>query len=69
MGKRPKRRNIRKLRSLITIEDMTIDDLAKVYHLGKKAYFTEFPVLYRTWDEFEVTDYYNTDPDLRCRKT
>jgi ribosomal protein S18 acetylase RimI-like enzyme len=64
LGKKRKRRSIKKLRSLIGIEDMTIDDLAKVYHLGEKAYLTEYPVLYRTWDEFEVTDYYNTDPDL-----
>ncbi|MEM3084488.1 MAG: GNAT family N-acetyltransferase [Nitrososphaerales archaeon] len=63
MSKKQKR-SIRKLRSLITIEDMTIDDLPKVFHLGEKAYLTEFPLLYRTWDEFEVTDYFNTDPDL-----
>lgn len=49
---------------MVTIEDMTIDDLPAVYHLGERAYLTEFPVLYRTWDEFEVTDYYNTDPEL-----
>jgi ribosomal protein S18 acetylase RimI-like enzyme len=64
LGKKRKRRSIKKLRSLIGIEDMAIDDLPKVYHLGEKAYLTEYPVLYRTWDEFEVTDYYNTDPDL-----
>lgn len=64
MARKARRRSLRKLRSLITIEDMTIDDLPSVYHLGERAYLTEFPVLYRTWDEFEVTDYYNTDPDL-----
>lgn len=64
MARKARRRSLRKLRSLITIEDMTIDDLPRVYHLGERAYLTEFPVLYRTWDEFEVTDYYNTDPDL-----
>ena len=29
-----------------------------------RRHTSEFPVLHRTWDEFEVTDYYNTDPDL-----
>lgn len=58
MPRKRGRRDLRKIRSEVSIEDMTIDDLPKVFHLGEKAYLTEFPVLYRTWDEFEVTDYY-----------
>lgn len=63
MGKKTKT-SLRRLRKLIKVEDMAIDDIPRVYHLGERAYLTEYPLLYRTWDEFEVTDYYNTDPDL-----
>lgn len=51
-------------KSEINIRQMEIDDLATVYHLGE-ALFTseEFPILYRTWDPFEVTDYFTSDPD------
>lgn len=51
-------------KSEINIRQMEIDDLATVYHLGE-ALFTsdEFPILYRTWDQYEVTDYFTSDPD------
>ena len=43
---------------------MEIDDLGQVYHLGEKLFTSsEFPVLYRTWDPFEVTDAFNSDPE------
>lgn len=49
----------------IAIRDMDIDDMAAVFHLGE-ALFTsrELPILYRTWDAYEVTNYFNTDPDF-----
>jgi ribosomal protein S18 acetylase RimI-like enzyme len=49
----------------IVIRDMDIDDMAAVFHLGE-ALFTsrELPILYRTWDAYEVTNYFNTDPDF-----
>ena len=52
-------------RPRITIREMEIDDLAAVYHLGESLFTrAALPVLYRTWDPYEVTFYYNTDPDF-----
>jgi ribosomal protein S18 acetylase RimI-like enzyme len=48
----------------ITIREMEIDDLAPVFHLGERLFTRgRFPVLYRTWDTYEVTEYYNSDPE------
>ncbi|HLF05377.1 MAG TPA: N-acetyltransferase [Dehalococcoidia bacterium] len=48
----------------ITIREMEIGDLAPVYHLGERLFTrNDFPVLHRTWDPFEVTDYFNSDPE------
>lgn len=53
------------IRHHITIRDLEIDDLAAVYHLGESVFTrSALPVLYRTWDPFEVTTYYNTDPEF-----
>ena len=47
-----------------TIRQMDIDDVSDVYHLGEKLFTSEeFPILYRTWDPYEVTDYFSSDPD------
>lgn len=49
----------------IKIREMDIDDLADVFHLGEKLFTSEqYPSLYRTWDEWEVTGMFNTDPDF-----
>jgi ribosomal protein S18 acetylase RimI-like enzyme len=54
----------RKKRSEIDIRQMDIDDLSSVYHLGEELFTSdEFPILYRTWDAYEVTDYFTSDPD------
>jgi ribosomal protein S18 acetylase RimI-like enzyme len=46
-----------------TIRQMEIDDISSVYHLGEKLFTSEeFPILYRTWDQYEVTDYFTSDP-------
>jgi ribosomal protein S18 acetylase RimI-like enzyme len=46
------------------IRQMEIDDISAVYHLGEQLFTSEeFPILYRTWDQFEVTDYFTSDPD------
>jgi ribosomal protein S18 acetylase RimI-like enzyme len=46
------------------IRQMEIDDIASVYHLGEMLFTSEeFPILYRTWDPYEVTDYFTSDPD------
>lgn len=48
----------------VTIRDMGIDDIAPVFHLGEALFQRElYPTLYRTWDEWEVTGLYNTDPE------
>lgn len=44
---------------------MTIDDLATVYHLGEELFLDQQqPMLYRIWDAYEVTGYFNTDPEF-----
>ena len=53
-----------KRRPEIIIRQMGIDDISTVYHLGEKLFTSEgFPILYRTWDAYEVTDYFSSDPD------
>ncbi len=45
------------------IREMEIDDISSVYHLGERLFTSEeFPILYRTWDPYEVTDYFTSDP-------
>jgi ribosomal protein S18 acetylase RimI-like enzyme len=49
----------------IKIRQMEIDDVASVFHLGEKLYQAEkTPNLYRTWDEYEVIDFYQSDPEF-----
>lgn len=48
----------------IDVREMEIDDLAAVFHLGEKLFTSDlYPYIYRTWDPWEVTSAYNTDPD------
>jgi ribosomal protein S18 acetylase RimI-like enzyme len=43
---------------------MEIDDVASVYRLGEELFTSEeFPILYRTWDPYEVTEHFTSDPD------
>ncbi|MCB9640939.1 MAG: hypothetical protein H6727_18735 [Myxococcales bacterium] len=45
-------------RSKVTVREMEIDDLASVFHLGEKLFTSEsYPILYRTWDAYEVTGF------------
>ena len=48
----------------IKIRLATIDDLAAIFHLGETI-FTSKDVsnLYRTWDEYEVTGLFNSEPE------
>jgi ribosomal protein S18 acetylase RimI-like enzyme len=49
----------------VEIRQMEIDDVAAVYHLGEELFTSEqFPILYRTWDPYEVTDYFTTESDF-----
>ncbi len=49
----------------IDIRQMTIDDMAAVFHLGEKLFTSDFsPSMYRTWDEYEITTLFNSDSEL-----
>ncbi len=52
----------RKIKAII--RQMEIDDVSAVYRLGEKLFSSEeFPILYRTWDPYEVTEYFSSEPD------
>lgn len=45
-----------------TIREMEISDIAEVYQLGEICFRADlWPMLYRGWDEYEVTTMFNTD--------
>jgi len=49
----------------LEIRDMTIDDMAAVFHLGEQLFTSDFsPSMYRTWDEYEITTLFNSDSEL-----
>lgn len=37
-----------------TIREATIDHLPGIFHLGERIFTSDYPNLYRTWDEYEV---------------
>jgi ribosomal protein S18 acetylase RimI-like enzyme len=48
----------------VTIREMEIDDIPSVYHLGERLFTSEeLPILYRTWDAYEVTNNFTSDPE------
>lgn len=48
----------------IKIRTATIDDLSAIFHLGERLFTSQaFSNLYRTWDEYEVTHLFNTEPE------
>lgn len=50
--------------STIEIRQAEIDDLAAIFHLGEKVFTSqEFSNLYRTWDEYEVTTFFNQETE------
>ncbi len=54
----------RKKKTKIVIREMEIDDVSYVYHMGEKLFTSEeYPILYRTWDPYEVTDAFTSDPE------
>jgi ribosomal protein S18 acetylase RimI-like enzyme len=57
--------NKRKKRPHVTVREMEIDDLPAVFHLGEKLFTAKVvPNLYRTWDEFELTSFFQGDSEL-----
>ena len=48
----------------IEIRQMEIDDIPAVYHLGEDLFTSEdSPMLYRTWDPYEVVECFASDPE------
>jgi ribosomal protein S18 acetylase RimI-like enzyme len=48
----------------VIVRNIEIDDLAPVFHLGESLFTSDlYPYLYRTWEEWEVIGFYNTDPE------
>jgi len=48
----------------VEIREAVIDDLAAIFHLGEKVFTSqEVSNLYRTWDEYEVTGMFNSEPE------
>ena len=51
-------------RRSFSVRTMEIADLAEVYQLGAMNFKADlWPMLYRSWDEYEVTTLFNTDGD------
>lgn len=64
-GNRKNNSEHRNNRPDIEIREMEIDDIATVFHMGEMLFQArEVPNLYRTWDEYEVINFYNGDTDL-----
>ena len=51
--------------SNVTIRTMTIDDISAIYHLGEQLFTARnAPNAHRTWDEYEVVGFFQTDCEL-----
>lgn len=51
-------------KSAVYVRSLSIDDLPAVYHLGATLFRAgAYPSLYRTWDEFEVVAFFDSDWD------
>lgn len=49
----------------IKIRSVTIDDLSAIFHLGEELFTPQGASnLYRTWDEYEVTQLFNSEPEF-----
>lgn len=49
----------------VEIREMAIEDIPGVFALGERVFLaTESPNLYRTWDEYELVDYYSSDGEF-----
>jgi ribosomal protein S18 acetylase RimI-like enzyme len=50
--------------SPVTIREMELEDLARVYALGEQLFTADrWPNLYRTWDEYELVGIFSSDGD------
>ncbi len=49
----------------VRLREMDIDDLSLVFHLGEKLFQPDdYPSLYRTWDQHEITELFNSDTEF-----
>ena len=49
----------------VEIREMEIDDIAAVFHLGEQLFKArDVPNLYRTWDEYEVINFFQGDSEF-----
>lgn len=49
----------------LEIREIEIDDIPEIFHLGELIFTVDrVPTLYRTWDEYEVTSLFNSDPEF-----
>lgn len=49
----------------VTIREMVLEDLPKVYRMGEALFTAEkWPALYRTWDEYEIVDFFLSDGEF-----
>jgi ribosomal protein S18 acetylase RimI-like enzyme len=63
--KRRADRPTRQKAARIEIREMELDDLPAVYALGEKLFTAErWPNLYRTWDEYELVDFFSSDGEF-----
>lgn len=52
-------------RDKVVIREMELDDLPIVYHLGEELFTaSKWPVLYRTWDEYEIMERFLSDREF-----
>jgi len=59
------RKNENAARRSLEIRLMELDDLPAVYHLGEQLFTSaDLPILYRTWDPYEVTGAFTSDPEF-----
>jgi ribosomal protein S18 acetylase RimI-like enzyme len=64
-GEKIKSKPKKKAKREIRIRTMEIDDIAPVFHLGERLFTSEeSPNLYRTWDEYEIVEFYSGDREL-----
>jgi len=49
----------------VVIREMEFDDLPSVFHLGESLFVAaKSPVLYRTWDEYEIMERFISDKEF-----
>ncbi|MFP4380732.1 MAG: GNAT family N-acetyltransferase [Candidatus Sumerlaeia bacterium] len=51
----------------VKVRAMSIDDIAPIFHLGEDLFTSQdYPNLYRTWDEYEVTSAFHINQETSC---